>query len=215
MQCFLQSKVSSLSNSISDHLQISLYNASIMFFRPFKLKVAALAIVVVSASVASAQSNLPNSFGLKLGAFFPSDGTVRDAVGKTGFDIGVSYYLTDQPASQGSIDLDLFRVGGSNYFQAISLGYTGRYYANKPGTDNAPYIGFSAGISFNRVSASTSGSGGSGGSSVSENKTQPYGEILAGYRFAKGTGVEAFYRITSDIGGFHSNAIGVRLTYKF
>ena len=177
-------------------------------------RLSALVIVVASAAMATAQTPSANAFGLKLGVFFPTDSGVRNNIGKTGFTVGVGYYLKDTATEQGSIDLDYSRVGGTDYFQSISLGYTGRFYQGSNSEGNAPYLGFSAGISFNRVSASSTGSGGSGGG-VSDNKTSPYGEAIVGYRFTKGAAVEAFYRLTSDLDGFHSNSFGVRVNYKF
>ena len=183
------------------------------------LKMTVLALSVVAASIASAQYNTPANYGLKFSLFYPTDSSIRDSVGKTGFNIGFAYFLKYQADQQSSIDLDYFRLGGSDYYQAISLGYTARYFQTKNMMEAAPYFGFSVGITFSRLSATTSMSGSGGGSggssSITESKTQPYAELIGGYRMDKQTSLELYYRIAADIGGFHTNALGLRLNYKF
>jgi hypothetical protein len=181
------------------------------------MRIGALAIVVASASIASAQSVLSDPFGLKVGILLPTDSNIRGSFGDAGYDLGVSYIFRDDASQEDSIDGDYFRIGGSNYFQSISFGYTGRFFVSPVATTVDPYLGFSAGISFNRVSAASNGNAASGGGSsrTTGNQTQPYGELIAGVRFTKAASVEAFYRLTADLDGFHDNVFGLRLNYKF
>ncbi len=178
------------------------------------IKVTALALVVVLSSFASADTGGANSFGLKLGAFYPTSKAARDSLSKTGYDIGVSYFLPDQGSTQSSIDADYFRVGGSNYFQGLSVGYTARFFGSNA-APTAPFFGVSGGVSFNKLRTTTLGSGGSGGGSASQNKTQVYGEAIAGYRFNKQSSVELFYRFTGKMAGIDATAAGVRATFRF
>lgn len=179
----------------------------------------ALAAVASAATLGATQTPTTNNFGLRLGVVLPTGSEMRDAFGNSGFEVGVEYFLKDLPNMRSSVAVDFVRIGGGDNFQFVSLGYTGRYYQTPRGNSNsAPYFGFSAGVSFNRASASTGGGGGSGGDSshtAGESKTQPFGEAIVGYRVNEKVGVEAFYRLNPNFNGSSTNAIGVRAAFRF
>jgi hypothetical protein len=187
-----------------------------------KIRIAAIAAVLAAAAVSSAEST--SNFGFKLGLIFPADSAVKDNAGKTGLDIGVAYFLKSKPLIKGqtlpSVELDYLRIGGNdNKFEGIHLGYAERVFLGKEDEKSGPYAGFAAGVAFNKVSGTTTTGGGQSGGSVttksSEDKTQFFGELLAGYRIEQNFGVEAFVRFSPKFNDINPTVYGVRATYRF
>jgi len=181
------------------------------------LKVMALVLVLTSSTLLSAQTP-SNRYSLRAGIAFPTHTSSRNEFGNSGYTLGVSYKLAEAVNAVSSIDVDLLRFGGSDYFQGISVGFSRRFYGGAPEASSAGFIGFSAGVSYNRVNTVTASSGGSGGNvstGISDSGFSPFGELIGGYRISRLSSVEAFYRLSSDLSRISTGAFGVRVSYSF
>lgn len=196
---------------------------------------AALASSNIKVQAQTALPNLPpKPITLKLGAFFPSGGDLRNGVGNTFFAAGAEYAFSpgrekslvplvyvdyvgksrsrntdDGQGNSVSLDLTASTVG---------VGGGVRYYIGAPGTGSVtPYVGAGVGVYFNRIKLATAVSSGgqSGSASDSLNKTQVGFRLNAGIEFQKMYLLEANYTNAGSVEGTRIDGFGVQAGVRF
>jgi len=150
-------------------------------------------------------------FRIKLGAFFPSDGDARDALGDVWFSYGVSYDVFKTKATNPlivSAYLDGYNKSKSgNRINMVSIGPAVRYYFNP--VVEAPtrfYGGAGLGAYFLNLKASDG---------ESENKTKFGGKIFGGLEFGPGFFGEIDYTFISKIEDFNPGGFDLQIGYRF
>lgn len=177
----------------------------------------------------------PKPLTIKLGAFFPSNGNLKDLVGSTFFSAGAEYaFLNKQnPASLVPLVYVDYAGRGKNRSiddgqgNSVSLDLTAstvgvgggvRYYIGAPGTGSVtPYVGAGVGVYFNRIKVATAVSSGgqSGSASDSLNKTQVGFRLNAGIEFQKMYLLEANYTNAGSVEGTRIDGFGIQAGVRF
>ena len=172
---------------------------------------------------------------LKLGAFFPSNGDVKDLFGSTFLSVGGEYAFTGKNKVSSIVPLIYVDYAGRsknssvNYGQggSVSVDYTAstvgigggvRYYVGTPGTGSVtPYIGAGAGLYFDHIKLA--GTATSGSQSVSDsaslNKTKVGFRLNAGVEFQKMYLVEVNYTNAGTIGSTRLDGFGIQAGARF
>ncbi len=147
---------------------------------------------------------------LKLGAFFPGNGTLKKAVGNTWFSAGADYAFSKLGDQQNLMPLAYIDYGGANK-HGLTVNYVGigpgaRYYLTAPGASTtAPYIGGGIGGYFLRASGN--------GSSI--NKTKFGFKVNAGVELQQTYLVEVNYTNAGSESGTRFDGVGLQVGARF
>ena len=172
---------------------------------------------------------------LKLGAFFPSNGDVKDLFGSTFLSVGGEYAFTGKNRVSSVVPLVYVDYAGRSKnlsstdsqgtsfsndltFSTVGVGGGVRYYVGTPGTGSVtPYIGAGAGLYFDHLkNAATSSSGGQSVSdSTSVNKTKVGFRLNAGVEFQKMYLVEVNYTNAGTIESTRLDGFGIQAGARF
>ena len=149
---------------------------------------------------AGAQAQTPDTtvvkpISIKVGAFFPGNGVVKDATGNTWFKVGADYAFSKTDTANPlltSVYVDY--AGGSkhgNNASLVGVGVAARDYFSKTsagtssGTSVSPYAGAGIGVYFAHAS----------GGGFSKTETQLGGKIVLGAELNTGPFIEVGYNI--------------------
>jgi hypothetical protein len=150
-------------------------------------------------------------FRIKVGAFFPTDGDAKDALGSTFISYGVSYdFLKTQAANPLIISayVDGYNKSKSgNRLNSIGVGPELRYYFNPVvATPTRFYAGAGIGAYFLNAKADNGDS---------ENKTKFGGKVFGGLEFGPGFFGEVDYTFISKVEDFNPSGIDLQVGYRF
>lgn len=163
-----------------------------------------LGLLLGTAAGAGAQAQTPDTtvqkpISLKIGAFFPTDGNVKDGTHNTWIRAGADYAFAKTDAENPLLTSVYFDYAGSssggNHANLYGLGVAARDYFNTNSTANgvvgsgtsvSPYVGAGIGVYF--LNASASGD---------ENKTDTTvgGKVFLGAELNTGPFIEVGYNI--------------------
>jgi len=162
-------------------------------------------------AVTETTAKVMKPFRIKLGAFFPTDGDAKDALGDAFFSYGVSYDIFKTKATNPlivSAYLDGYNASKSgNRINMISIGPAARYYFNP--VVEAPtrfYAGAGLGAYFLNLKADNGDS---------ENKTKFGGKVFGGLEFGPGFFGEVDYTWISEVEDFNPGGFDVQIGYRF
>jgi len=148
-------------------------------------------------------------FTIKLGAFFPSDGDVRDAVGETFFSAGISYDFAKTQAVNPTVFgayVDYFGKSDNGIrLNVFAIGPQAKFYFS-PATAPSKFYG-GVGVGYYSINAR--------GGGASETKGRIGGKLMLGYEFQGGFLAEADYNFISEVQGVNPSGAGLRLGYRF
>ena len=192
---------------------------------------AAGALLAVLAPATASAQDVQKPVTLKLGAFFPSNGDVKKALGNTWLAAGLEYAIQKPAAATGSplnavtplIYLDYAgkskKVNGIDLDgRTINLGVGVKYYAPTQGAVTVrPYIGAGIGAAFVHAKSSQTTTNGEVTTTTSVTKDQTnFGyKINGGVEFAQNYLVDVAYWNSGKVGGVHLDGYGVSLGYRF
>lgn len=188
-----------------------------------------------SPPTASADAPAPKPITIKLGAFFPSSGNLKDIVDKTFFAAGAEYaFVNKENASPVTPLVYLDYIGRSKNrsvddgqgnsvsldvtASTVGLGGGVRYSFGAPEAGSVtPYVGAGLGVYFNRVKAGLNVASGGQSASVSDsaNKTQLGFRLNAGLEFQRTYLLEANYTNAGKIGETRIDGFGVQVGARF
>lgn len=200
-----------------------------------KRMVAALAVAGLGGVLAnSAHAQTPTNrvqkpFRIQLGAYFPTDSNVKDAVGSTMFQYGLSYDFAKTQATNpvtfnayidGALRTGDETIGGQNFdteFTLTGFGVGLRSYFTPATAGTRLYGGAGIGAYSARVKASRTENNVT--VSASESSTKFGGKLLVGGEINQGFLAELSYTFVDKVslGGENYNPSGVGLTigYRF
>lgn len=174
--------------------------------------VGALGALLCAAAGAQAQTAEPvqKPITIKLGVFLPSNGDVKDVLGKTWFSAGADYAFNKQGDTQNVMPLAYVDYAGSNKngvkANFIGVGAGVRYYTSPPGTSSTtPYVGAGVGAYFIHAS----------GGGDSTNNTRIGGKINLGVEFQQMYLVEANYTYAGKVSGTTLDGFGIQAGVRF
>jgi hypothetical protein len=149
-------------------------------------------------------------FRIKLGAFFPTDGDVRDSLGDVFFSYGVSYdFLKTKTANPVIIGayLDGYNKSKSGArINSIGIGPSLRYYFN-PVVANPTRVYAGAGIGPYFINTKGNGN--------SENDTKLGGKVYGGVEFGPGFFGEVDYTLIGESHGVNPSGFNLSVGYRF
>ncbi|MDX1932800.1 MAG: hypothetical protein SFU56_09365 [Capsulimonadales bacterium] len=190
------------------------------------LLVAGLGAGMATAANAQADSSVPTAkpekpWRVKLGAFFPGDGDVKDEIGSTLFSYGVSYdFLKTNLANPIIVGAYLDGATGSKKRDGVTLrlsyvglGPTARYYFTPVTSATRVYGGVGLGVYFVNSKASTRVGGAT--LSLSDDETKFGGKLLAGVESGQGLFGELDYTFISEINERNPGGFNVAVGYRF
>ena len=172
---------------------------------------------------------------LKLGAFFPSNGDVKDIFGSTFLSVGGEYAFVGKNRVSSVVPLVYVDYAGRSKNRSVSdgqgnsvsvdltastVGVGGglRYYVGSPGTGSiTPYLGAGVGLYFDHIklAATTNSSGQSVSDSSSLNKTKLGFRLNAGVEFQKMYLVEVNYTNAGSIESTRLDGFGIQVGARF
>lgn len=172
---------------------------------------------------------------LKLGAFFPSNGDLKNAVGSTFFSVGAEYAFPSKANASALVPLAYLDYAGRSKSRSVNdgqgnsvsatltastIGIGGgvRYYLGTPGTGStSPYLGAGLGVYFDhlKADANVSSGGQSGSGSSSLNKTQLGFRLNAGVEFQQKYLVEINYTNAGSVEGTRIDGFGLQAGVRF
>jgi hypothetical protein len=147
---------------------------------------------------------------LKLGAFLPINGTLKNAVGKTWFTAGAEYAFSKLGDQQNLMPLAYVDYAGANK-HGLTVDYVGvgpgaRYYLTAPGAGTTtPYVGGGVGAYFLHASGN--------GSSI--NNTKFGFKVNAGIEFQQMYLVEVNYTNAGSESGTRFDGVGIQVGARF
>ena len=163
----------------------------------------------------SAQAQVPATqpvqkpITIKLGAYFPTASSGRDAGGNTEFSAGVDYAFAKTSVGKPILPSVYFDYQGGNHngghSDSYGLGVAARYYTSVPGASVSPYFG--AGIGIYDESLKRNG----GGSSSNANLGA---KLMAGVEFSSAL-VELNYQFLPKHNGVNPDGLGLQVGYRF
>ena len=173
-----------------------------------------LALVGLLGTGASAQTTdaapVVKPITIKLGAFFPTNGALKNAVGKTWFTAGADYAFSKLGDQQNLMPLVYADYAGTNK-SGLTVDYVGvgpgaRYYLTAPGVSTTtPYVGGGVGAYFLHAS----------GNGASYNKTKFGFKVNAGIEFQQLYLVEVNYTNAGSESGTRFDGIGLQVGARF
>ena len=147
---------------------------------------------------------------IKLGIFLPSNGDIKNAIGKTWFSAGADYAFNKQGAGQSLMPLAYVDYAGRSShginadFAGVGAGLRG--YGSPPGTSTmAPYFGAGVGAYFIHASG--------GGNST--NDTRFGGKINIGVEFQQTYLLEANYTYAGKVSGTTVDGFNIQAGLRF
>ncbi len=148
---------------------------------------------------------------IKLGVFLPSNGNIKDALGKTWFSAGADYAFNKQGTGQSVMPLAYVDYAGASRHglkgDFVGVGAGVRGYASAPGASTtAPYFGAGVGAYF--IHASANGGG-------STNTTRFGGKINVGVEFQQMYLLEANYTYAGKVSGTTVDGFGIQAGVRF
>jgi opacity protein-like surface antigen len=178
------------------------------------------------AQAAKATSNVPTSkvekpWRIKIGAFFPTDGDVKDAIGSTFLSYGVSYDFFKTNVAN-PITVGAYIDGATNSKKNFGvtdrltywgIGPVGRYYFTPVTSPVRIYGGAGVGAYFIDLKSSVSVDGVT--YSASDNKDRFGGKLLAGVESGQGLFGELDYTFISKIEDTNPGGWNLGVGYRF
>lgn len=160
-----------------------------------------------SAQAQTSDAPVQRPISIKIGAFFPSNGTVKNATNSTWIKLGADYAFTKTTSTNPALTSVYFDYTGDSKHGAnvnlYALGLAERYYFGPSGagagTSVSPYAGAGIGVDFTHAS----------GGGQSKDNTQIGGKVFVGAELNSGPFIEAAYNILPQ--SIHSGGSSVRL----
>lgn len=148
---------------------------------------------------------------IKLGGYFPTAGSGRDAGGSSQFSAGLDYALTKTASSNPVLPSLYFDYqGGSRnggHADVYGLGVAVRDYVGSPSLGRvSPYVGAGLGIYDEQLKRNGTGSSNNGSFG---------GKLFAGVEFSQSFLVEVNYQILENHNGVNPDGFGAQLGYRF
>jgi len=178
-----------------------------------KILVSALAAVTAlglgTTAVKAQTVDLQKPVTIKLGVFFPSNGTVQNKVGNDFFAAGAELGLSKTTADQATVPLLYVDYNGDSssgqhlYDTGVGIGV--RQYLGSPDASSTPYVGAGVGAYFDQASLNGS----------SENKTNVGFKLDVGYEFDHSWLLEADYTDAGSAAGITADGFSVLAGYRF
>lgn len=169
-----------------------------------------LALCGSAGAGAQAQAPVTQPITIRLGAFFPTNGGLKNVIGKSWFGAGADYAFSKIGEQQNLMPLlSVDYAGRSGH--GITASYVGvgpgvRYYLGAPGAQTVtPYVGAGVGAYFLHAS-------GNGGTS---NKTQAGFKVNVGVEFQQTYLLEANYTNAGSDSGTRFDGFNVQAGYRF
>jgi len=178
------------------------------------LKLSALFSGVLISIAIGAQAQTPTQpvqkpITIKLGAYFPTASSGRNAGGSTEFSTGLDYAFAKTTTGNPLLPSVYFDYqGGSKnggHSDSYGLGIAARYYTSTPGASVSPYFG--AGVGIYDESLKRSGGGSSSNANIGA-------KLLAGVEFSSAL-VELNYQFLPKHNGVNPDGLGVQVGYRF
>jgi hypothetical protein len=169
--------------------------------------VAAIALMPISAQAQSIPVQKPIT--IKLGIFLPTNGSVKDHVGKTFFAAGAELGLSKQAAAQTTEPLLYVDYNGKSssgqhiYDTGVGIGV--KQYLGDVDASSTPYVGAGVGAYFDQAKVNGS----------SENKTNLGFKLDVGYEFDHAALIEADYTDAGSAAGVNADGFSILLGYRF
>ena len=172
--------------------------------------------VFISIAAAGAHAQAPATqsvqkpITIKLGAYFPTASSGRDAGGSTEFSAGLDYAFAKTATTPSPILPSVYfdYQGGSKnggHSDSYGLGIAARYYTSTPGASVSPYFG--AGVGIYDESLKRNGGGSSSNANIGA-------KLLAGVEFSSAL-VEVNYQFLPKHNGVNPDGLGVQVGYRF
>jgi len=170
-----------------------------------------LAAIALAPIAANAQSlNVQKPVTIKLGVFFPSNGSVEGNVGHEFFAAGADVALSKSTAKLTTVPLVYADYNGKSsngnhlYDTGVGIGVK-QYLGEGPNSATTPYVGAGVGAYFDQASQP----------GFSENKTNLGYKLDVGYEFYHAAVVEADYTDGGSIHGIRANGLSLLVGYRF
>ena len=165
---------------------------------------------VTSAARADDAAPVQKPVTIKLGVFLPSNGNLKNAVGKTWFSAGADYAFNKQGGGQSVMPLAYVDYAGKSShglnvnYTAVGLGVRG--YGSPPGTSTtAPYFGVGVGAYFIHAS----------GGGDTTNDTRLGGKVNLGIEFQQMYLLEANYTYAGKVSGVTADGFNIQAGLRF
>jgi hypothetical protein len=109
------------------------------------------ALAIACAASALAQNNSENYLGVEAGAYFPTDGKIRDAFGTSIFKVGFNYGNAGRQADKWRLTANFNFISaakdGNRFFLLPVTAAMGRMFG-QPGDSSRPYVRVGAGVAY-------------------------------------------------------------------
>ncbi len=171
--------------------------------------------LLISLAAVGAQAQAPTTqpvqkpITIKLGAYFPTASSGRNAGSSTEFSAGLDYAFAKTTTTSPILPSIYFDYqGGSKnggHSDSYGLGIAARYYTSTPGASAAPYFG--AGVGIYDESLKRSGGGSSSNANIGA-------KLLAGVEFSSAL-VEVNYQFLPKHNGVNPDGFGLQVGYRF
>jgi opacity protein-like surface antigen len=181
------------------------------------------------------QAPVSKAITIKLGAFFPSSGDVKNAAGSTFFSVGAEYAFISKNSASPIVPLVYVDYAGGSKktsvddgagnsasldlsASTVGIGGGARYEIGASGTSMVvPYVGAGVGVYFDHVKAAVNlnAGGQSDSGSDSLNKTQLGFRLNAGVEFQKMYLLEVNYTNAGSVEGTRIDGFGVQAGVRF
>lgn len=159
-------------------------------------------LLVLTASASFAENiDLGRNLSAHVGAYCPTDGNIKDAVGAAWLDLGLSYKISGTPISEHSLGIGWIQgtksYNGYDYdgfwsadtsVRMVPITYT---YKTKPKTNPKVYFGGGAGMYLTRISASYSSY--DGDMNAGESQTRYAVHLVAGTTLSENISADVRY----------------------
>ena len=175
------------------------------------LSSAVLSAAQINAAQAQTTQPVQKPITIKLGGYFPTASSGRDAGGSSQFSVGLDYALAKTTSSNPILPSVYFDYqGGSRnggHADSYGLGVTVRDYVGKPALAQvSPYVGVGLGIYDEQLKRNGTGS---------SNNANVGAKLLAGVEFSQSFLVEVNYQFLPKHNGVNPDGFGAQLGYRF
>ena len=190
-----------------------MYTSKFVFTRAAVGTVLSAVFIGLSVTSAQAQATEPvqKPITIKLGGYFPTAGSGRDAGGSGQFSAGLDYAFAKTASGNPLLPSVYFDYqGGSHsggHSDVFGLGVAARDYVGTPSLGKvSPYVGVGIGIYDEQLKRNGTGSSNNG--SIG-------GKLFAGVEFSQSFLVEVNYQILENHNGVNPDGFGAQLGYRF
>ena len=164
-----------------------------------------------SAQAQSATVPVQKPVTIKLGGFFPTSSSGRDAGGSSQFSAGLDYALVKTTSSNPLLPSVYFDYqGGSRnggHTDSYGLGIAARDYVGSPALAQvSPYVGAGVGVYDEQLKR---------GGTNSKNTVNVGAKLLAGVEFSQSFLVEVNYQFLPKHNGVNPDGFGAQIGYRF